>query len=97
MKRRYVICKLLKVVALNSRKLSDFKEKTLKDLLTLSTELELSVESNRLFNFTLIVSIEDLTKAVKSLFTTKTESKLEEIDANLRFRVFKIAARAGNK
>ena len=63
----------------------------------LSVEFETFIRSDEVFNRALIVSSEYLTRSVKSVFTTETESKLEEIDANLRFRVFKIAARAGNK
>lgn len=96
MNKRYVICTRVKVIALNSRKLSDFREKTPKDLFIFTVELEL-LESNSVFSRVLIVSIEALTKVVKSVFTTKAESRLEDIDANLRFRVFKIAAIAGNK
>jgi len=66
-------------------------------LFILSVEFETFIRSDEVFNRALIVSNEYLTRSVKSVFTTETESKLEEIDANLRFRVFKIAARAGNK
>jgi hypothetical protein len=63
----------------------------------LNVALELLLESNTVFNRLLTLSNEAFVSVVKSVFTSTVESRLEEIDANLRFRVFKMAARAGNK
>jgi hypothetical protein len=77
--------------------LSDFNEKTFNRLVMLVETPELLLESNNETNFVLIVSKEAFVSIVKSVFTVNALSRLEEIWANLRLRVFKIAAIAGNK
>jgi hypothetical protein len=55
------------------------------------------LKSNNVFSLVFIVSNDAFVNVAKSPSTTKVESRLEEIEANLRFLVFKIAAIAGNR
>jgi len=63
-------------------------------ILDITAELLLS---NKEFNFVLILSKEAFVSVAKSVFTIKDKLSAEETCANLRRRVFKIAAIAGNK
>jgi len=87
----------VKIAVLNSRKLSAFNEKAFKHLVIPAVVVELLLESSNVFNRALIGSKEAFTNIAKSVLITKPESRSEETDANTRFRVFRIAAIAGNR
>jgi hypothetical protein len=71
-------------------------KKALKLLFILAEAAKLLVNVVNEFSFTLILSKTVLTTE-NCVFTVRVESTLGDICANLRFRVFSIAAIAGNK
>jgi hypothetical protein len=72
-------------------------KKALKLLFILAEAAVLLVNAVNEFSFTLILSKAVLTTTENCVFTVRVESTLDDICANLRFRVFSIAAIAGNK